>query len=181
MELPDQIEMKAESFGDGKNGYAQQVSVNKEFGIRLTATRQKHGAPWVRVFTAGGLPGQTFKTAKELAEAMKSIESSILDNSEMDRLLAEIEEADEKRKESMPDQESALTQMLQAYLRLKELGWRDAVYCPKDGTMFEVIEAGSTGIHECNYQGEWPNGSWWVYADGDACSSRPILFRRKRQ
>lgn len=44
---------------------------------------------------------------------------------------------------------------------------------------FQVIEAGSTGIHPCVYQGKWPNGHWWITADGDMCPSRPVLFRAK--
>lgn len=180
MDIPKSIKMKAESFSDGKNGYAQQVSINKEFGIRVTATRQKHGAPWIEIFTAGGLPEKKFKSLKDLAEARKAIDVSVLDNSEIEKLFARIDAADKKRKESMPDQESALKQMFEAYLRLKELGWKDAIYCPKDGSMFDVIEAGSTGIFECNYTGEWPNGHWNVYTDGDMYSSRPILFKAKK-
>lgn len=60
---------------------------------------------------------------------------------------------------------------------LKRLGWRDAVYCPKDGSPFDAIEAGSTGIHRCHYFGEWPNGHYFVEEAGDLWPSRPILFR----
>lgn len=87
-------------------------------------------------------------------------------------------EADRKRRvEAMPDERAALLQMMDAYTRLQELGWREAIYCPKDGASFDVIEPGSTGIHRAHYSGEWPNGGWWVEADGDLCPSRPILFR----
>lgn len=81
------------------------------------------------------------------------------------------------RAQNMPDQDSALSAMFDAWQRLKELGWRDAIYCPKDGSEFEVIEAGSTGVHRCLYQGEWPSGSWLISGDGDLWPSRPILFR----
>lgn len=77
------------------------------------------------------------------------------------------------------NQRRELVKMFVAYDRLRLLGWREAIYCPKDGTVFEAIEAGSTGVHDCHYQGEWPNGSWWIHAAGDLYPSFPILFRLK--
>ena len=82
--------------------------------------------------------------------------------------------------EAMPNDQVALDSMFDAYIRLKDLGWREAIYCPKDGTLFDVMEAGSTGIHTCHYEGEWPTGSWWVHHDDDLWPSRPILFREKQ-
>ncbi len=75
----------------------------------------------------------------------------------------------------------ALNDMDAAYRRLLALGWRDADYGPKDGTTVEVIEAGSAGIHEAYYQGEWPTGNWWIIAEGDLWPSSPILFRLKEK
>lgn len=61
---------------------------------------------------------------------------------------------------------------------LESMGWRDIIYCPKDGTVFDAIEFGSTGIHACHYEGKWPIGSWWIHEDsGDLSPSRPIMFR----
>lgn len=80
------------------------------------------------------------------------------------------------RAERMPDEQAAIRQMQDAYTRLRELGWDDPSYCPKDGSHFKVIEPGSTGIHDANYTGEWPKGTWWVYG-GDVWPSRPVLFR----
>jgi hypothetical protein len=77
----------------------------------------------------------------------------------------------------MPTEKEALRAMFNAYQRMRELGWREAIYCPKDGTPFQVVEAGSTGIHECSYSGEWPKGTWWIHADGDVWPSHPILYR----
>lgn len=94
-----------------------------------------------------------------------------------EELWAEIEAADAARAAKMPDDRAALEQMFDAYIRLKDLGWNDAIYCPKDGTSFEVIEAGSCGIHRCHYQGEWPDGHWWVEEAHDLWPSRPILYR----
>ena len=73
--------------------------------------------------------------------------------------------------------EAALLSLFEAYRRLKDMGWRDITYCPKDGTVFESISAGSTGIHRCYYTGEWPKGCWWVMEAGDIWPARPILWR----
>ena len=81
------------------------------------------------------------------------------------------------RAEQMPTEHDCLRVMMQAYLRMKELGWNDAIYCPKDGSVFHAIEAGSTGIGTCHYSGEWPDGSWWMHDAGDLWPSRPILFK----
>ena len=84
------------------------------------------------------------------------------------------------RAEAMPTEKDAIAAMWSAYQRLKELGWNDAIYCPKDGKPFDVIEAGSTGIHECIYEGKWQNGRWWVVLSaGDQRPSRPVLFKAK--
>lgn len=97
---------------------------------------------------------------------------------EADELSRKMEEDDARRKELMPDEQAALRMLFDAWQRLKELGWRDAIYCPKDGRLFEVVECGSTGIHKCSYDGEWPNGHWWIHEeDGDLSHSRPVLFR----
>lgn len=101
-----------------------------------------------------------------------------LSEEEFNALLDEIKRGEEKRARDMPNEEAALKQMLDAFTRLKEMGWKEAIHCPKDGSMFSAIEAGSTGIHDCNYTGEWPDGNWWVY-DGDVWPSRPILWKPK--
>lgn len=100
-----------------------------------------------------------------------------LTRDEADALLRSVEANDARRKELMPDEQAALCMLFDAWQRLKELGWNDAIYCPKDGRLFEVVECGSTGIHKCSYEGEWPNGRWWIHEDGDLSPSRPTLFR----
>jgi hypothetical protein len=90
-------------------------------------------------------------------------------------------EASERQKEAraalMPDEQSAIDAMFEAWVRLKELGWREAQYCPKDGSSFDVIEPGSTGIFRGHYSGDWPDGTWWLEDAHDLWPSRPILFR----
>ena len=102
-----------------------------------------------------------------------------LTRAEADAIIKACDEARDKRAADMPDEQAAINAMFQAYQRLKELGWREAIYCPKDGTSFDAIEPGSTGIHTCSYSGKWPKGSWWVHNAGDLWPSRPCLFKPK--
>lgn len=99
--------------------------------------------------------------------------------SEANELIARANAAKAKRAADMPDERAAILTMFDAWLRLKELGWREAIYCPKDGSVFKVVEPGSTGIHDCSYEGEWPDGAWWIHEDGDMCPSHPVLFKPK--
>jgi len=101
-----------------------------------------------------------------------------LRSSEAAVIMAAVEEANKRRLELMPDEQAAIRMMFEARQRLMELGWNDAIYCPKDGSEFDAIEAGSTGIHRCHYAGEWPAGGWWVADDGDLYPSRPVLYRK---
>jgi hypothetical protein len=98
--------------------------------------------------------------------------------SEADKLLAKLEESEQRRIALMPDEKSALRMLFEAWTRLKELGWSEAVYCPKDGREFDAIEIGSTGIHRCSYHGVWPNGTWYIYDHGDLWPLHPILYRK---
>lgn len=85
---------------------------------------------------------------------------------------------DEARSEA---EKAALAKMFEGWYELKRLGWNDAIYCPKDGSTFLVIEPGSTGIHKAHYEGEWPKGRWWVHEAGDLWPSRPCLWKPKAQ
>lgn len=101
-----------------------------------------------------------------------------LSEAECREIWEQADAAKAKRAEAMPDEASALRAMHDAHTRLTELGWREAIYCPKDGSPFDVIEAGGTGVHRAYYEGEWPTGRWWITSpDGDQWPSRPILFR----
>lgn len=94
-----------------------------------------------------------------------------------EELLAAIESSNQRLAEAMDTEADALRVMCAAYERLKQLGWNDAIYCPKDGSSFDVIEGGSSGIHRAHYEGEWPTGSWWIEEAGDLWPSRPVLYR----
>lgn len=114
---------------------------------------------------------------KTLSDGHGGFRHEPLTRAEADTLIEHCRSEDERRKALMPDERSAIRMMMDAHIRLTDMGWKDAIYCPKDGTVFEVIEPGSTGIFKCQYEGEWPKGSWWILEDGDMSPSRPVLFR----
>ena len=98
-----------------------------------------------------------------------------------EQLLRNIEHAKEERAQKMPKLNDCLVALLSAKERLRELGWKDGIYAPKDGTLFEVIEFGSTGVFNCRYDGEWPDGYWMTMDDRDVypSGSPPLMFRLK--
>lgn len=59
-----------------------------------------------------------------------------------------------------------------AFDRLRKLGWREAIYAPRDQSPLLLIEAGSTGIHH-GYRDDY---GFWI-AEGDTYPSNPILFK----
>lgn len=69
-----------------------------------------------------------------------------------------IKAAEAKSAADMPKISDVLRVMQRGHSRLCNLGWREAQYCPKDGTTFAVIQYGSTGIFEAWYMGDWPTG-----------------------
>lgn len=74
-------------------------------------------------------------------------------------------------------EQAALLKLFDAYQELKRLGWNDAIYCPKDGSMFLSIEVGSTGAHRTHYDGAWPTGTWWIHEADDLWPARPVLWK----
>lgn len=116
---------------------------------------------------------------KTLSDGQGGFHHEPLTRAEAEAIFAVADAEKAKREADMPDEQSALRALGQAYHRLTELGWRQAMYCPKDGTEFHAIEAGSTGIHDCYYEGKWPTGHYWIPADGDVWPSNPILFKPK--
>jgi hypothetical protein len=78
-------------------------------------------------------------------------------------ILDSIERSQAERAERMPDTYAALSALCSAAERLKELGWHDSRYCPREGR-FAVCEIGSTGI--------WSASRWDTYIHyGDSVSS----------
>jgi hypothetical protein len=97
--------------------------------------------------------------------------------------LEHIGELERRRAELMPDIHVTLRVMLMVWQRLRDLGWNDPIYCPKDGTLFQSIEFGSTGIFDCRYVGEWPDGHWESLDGHDVypSSRQPVMWKAKRR
>lgn len=90
-----------------------------------------------------------------------------LTKAEREALWKHAENRDRERKERMPDERAAINALFDAWRRLKDFGWKEPQYCPKDGSDFKVIELGSTGIFDCHYQGKWPDGLYMVSDEHD--------------
>lgn len=88
-----------------------------------------------------------------------------------------IERKEAATAEKLPTEQSCIDAICEAYHRLQKLGWQDPIYCPKDGSTFKVIEAGSTGIFDCVYEGKWPDGHWISFDEHDAYPCRPVAFK----
>lgn len=93
------------------------------------------------------------------------------------KILEEFDAAKERRAQAMPTEHDVLRVLMECHQRLREMGWKEAIYCKKDGTTFKAIEFGSTGIHDCHYEGKWPIGRWLVHDAGDLWPSRPIMVK----
>lgn len=97
-----------------------------------------------------------------------------------DQILAEAKAHRRSIAQEMPTEQDAIYAMYRAYSRLRDLGWCDGIYMPKDGTPVTVIQIGSTGTFECRYSGEWADGYFNLYDGGDVYPSRsaPPLFKQ---
>ena len=97
-----------------------------------------------------------------------------IDQGMAEMIWAEVEGQRRTRAANMPTEQRAIRTLFDAWYRLKELGWREACYVPRDGSLCEFIECGSTGIHQgCADE----KGRIWLHADGDLWPSHPVLFR----
>lgn len=103
-----------------------------------------------------------------------------LTRAEADAIWARIDAEEQRLAEEMPTEEDAIRRWHEAYCRLEALGWKDALSCPKDGSMFSALEAGSRGVHKCSCSGSYPRLQWWIY-DGDAWPATPVLWRPRKE
>jgi hypothetical protein len=102
-----------------------------------------------------------------------------------EEIMASVEAAAQRRAEAMPTEHDAIRAMHDAWVRLKELGWRDGQYMPTTGERHAGIQCGSTGIHAMTAtRDEGPFGALtarttWTAYDGDIWPSSvpPVLFR----
>ncbi len=76
---------------------------------------------------------------------------------------------------AMPDTLAAMITLQRARERLQRLGWKEGIYCPKDGSNFAVMQYGSTGIFAGTYVGDWPTGDVWI-AD-ETCAPQGIMWK----
>lgn len=110
---------------------------------------------------------KTFDTGERDEDGFPIHRHEPLTRAEGAALWASAKEAERLRAERMPDEQAAIRALWDAHQRLKEFGWKEPQYCPKDGTNFKIIELGSTGIFDCHYQGEWPDGLYMVSDEHD--------------
>jgi hypothetical protein len=102
-----------------------------------------------------------------------------------EEIMASVEAAAQRRAEAMPTEHDAIRAMHDAWVRLKDLGWRDGQYMPTTGERHAGIQCGSTGIHAMTAtRDEGPFGALtarttWTTYDGDIwpSSAPPVLFR----
>lgn len=78
------------------------------------------------------------------------------------------------QREPTAAERASIDAIFKAYVNLQKAGWQDAMYAPRNGKEFEVIELGSTGIHRAVHFNDTEHGAW---IDGD-WPSRPLLIRR---
>ena len=64
-----------------------------------------------------------------------------------------------------------------AYAALLDDGWRPAIYCPKDGSVFLAWHPSKVMPYRCKYEGEWPNGRWLALVNGDLWPDNPVLWK----
>lgn len=90
------------------------------------------------------------------------------------QILREAEEQKAERAEQLPTEQDCIRMMVQCRLRLIDLGWREGMFAPRDGTEFEAINAGYRGPTICTHLGSGffvaDGGDWWPVP-------RPIVFR----
>lgn len=123
---------------------------------------------------------KSFYTGEVGPQGFPVLRHEPLTRGEAEAILAAADKAKAERARRMPTEQDAINAMQDAYVRLTELGWRDAIYCPKDGSTFDVVTPGSTGIFPCYYGGgEWPKGGWWIADAGDTWPAHPVLFRAR--
>lgn len=79
----------------------------------------------------------------------------------------------------MPTEKDAIAQLSAAMYRLKEMGWREPMYAPRDPKIvIEVIEPYSVGIFDATYFG---GVGWFSHDAGDSYPSEFILWRYKKK
>lgn len=100
-----------------------------------------------------------------------------LSHDEAKALWDAVEDQKRRRAELMPASGDALSMICTAKERMREPGWQEAKYCPKDGEEFAVIEWGCSGIFPAVYHGEWPTGLLYYcdsFTNPAGCMFKPL-------
>ena len=103
-----------------------------------------------------------------------------LTRAEGDALWAAVEAAKAERAADMPTDQDAVNALWNAQQRLKELGWQDPTYAhklKKDGVVSQLIELGSSGVHEGYYHSVNGHDVWWSGPEGSPI--HPCLVKEK--
>lgn len=119
---------------------------------------------------------KTIATGERGPHGLPFMRHEPLTRSEADALWERAEQHQRQRAADMPTEEAAVTTMMQAWLRLKELGWKEARYVPADTKEWHLIEIGSSGIH-VGHRMEGERDCWWIAEAGDLWPSRPCLVK----
>lgn len=96
-------------------------------------------------------------------------------------MMDRIEARAKARRQRVPTEEDAFRLSHDCFERLKELGWREIQYCPKDGTEFDAYCFGDLVSFDCTYEGQWPDGMWVQHDEDDSIVCYPSLWRPKSQ
>jgi len=103
-----------------------------------------------------------------------------LTESEADALCKQVEAEDERRKEAIPDEGTALQMMMDCHTRLRDMGWREPPkFTIKQGKYkFKVICFGSTGIFDVSCTvGDDGKFEWWHESHGDIWPITPLMVK----
>jgi hypothetical protein len=103
-----------------------------------------------------------------------------LTRAEGDAIIAAVEAAEAKRAADMPTDKDAVQALWEAQYRLKELGWKDPSYArelKQEGMICQLIELGSSGIHEGHYHPVNDHDVWWSGPEGSPI--HPCLVKAK--
>jgi hypothetical protein len=90
---------------------------------------------------------------KEYSGSMTAMDGTrvMLTPAQAKAMWEDCERIDAERAKTYPDSLACLRAMSSAEERLKQLGWRDGRYCPRDGSTFATCQVGSTGM----WKGFW--------------------------
>jgi len=87
----------------------------------------------------------------------------------------------ESAKKEKAERESWTSNAMRAahssYNELRKEGWRPAMYCPKDGSVFLAWSPQQPTPYRCKYVGTWPDGKWWAMVYGDVWPDFPVLWK----